>query len=142
MNIKHYPITNTAKVEQLYSEKDGVPVKYVCTTEFNNVVADIFYRETPHPKFGNKYFALFFRVSPNQQYDKLMITNADSVENFAFGMVQNDDNELEYSMTRHDYKSFNNGNMIDGGRDYIRSSGNAKVFVVRNGEMINHESHN
>jgi hypothetical protein len=28
-----------------------------------------------------------------------------------------------------------NGNMIDGGRDYIRSSGKVKVFVVRDGIM-------
>jgi hypothetical protein len=141
MNIKHYPITNTKNAEEAYSRVDGVPVKYVCTTELpNGSVGDIFYRETPHPEFGNKYFALFFRVSPNKQYDKLMIANADQVENLTFGMVENDEGNLEYSIHRHDYKSFNNGNMIDGGRDYIRSSGNTKVFVVRNGEMINNES--
>jgi hypothetical protein len=26
--------------------------------------------------------------------------------------------------------------MIDGGRDYIRSSGKVKVFVISNGQMI------
>tara|TARA_R110000782_G_scaffold247109_1_gene333811 strand:+ start:31 stop:135 length:105 start_codon:yes stop_codon:yes gene_type:complete len=31
MNIQHDPIFDTAKVEKIYSEKDGVPVKYVCT---------------------------------------------------------------------------------------------------------------
>lgn len=128
--IKHYPITNTSKVEQLYSEKDGVPVKHVCTTEFaDNIVADIFYRETPHPDFGNKYFAILFRD------DVAYIANADQVENLTFGMVTNDDGDLEYSRSRHDYKSFNNGNMIDGGRDYIRSSGQVKIYVVRDGKM-------
>ena len=130
MNIKHYPITNISQVEQFYSEKDGVPVKHVCTTEFNNAIADVFYRSTPHPKFGNKYFALLFRD------DKLFIANADQVEDLTFGMVENDEGNLEYSQYRHDYKSFKNGNMIDGGRDYIRSSGNVKVFVVRDGRMI------
>jgi glutamine cyclotransferase len=130
MNIKHYPITNTSKVEELYSEKDGVPVKHVCSTEFNdNIIADIFYRETPHPKFGNRYFAILFRD------DVPYIANADEVENLSFGMVKNDDGDLEYSRSRHDYKSFKNGNMIDGGRDYIRSSGDVKVYVVRNGKM-------
>ena len=139
MNIKHYPITNTINAEAAYSRVDGVPIKYVCTTELpNESVGDIFYRETPHPEFGIRYFALFWKRLNNDEV--IMISNADFIENVSFGMVQNDDNELEYSMTRHDYKSFNNGNMIDGGRDYIRSSGNAKVFVVRNGEMINHES--
>ena len=131
MNIKHYPITNITQAEQLYSEKDRVPVTYVCTTELSNgYIGDIFYRDTPHPKFGNKYFALFFRD------DKLYIANADQVEDLTFGVVENDEGNLEYSQYRHDYKSFKNGNMIDGGRDYIRSSGKVKVFVVSNGQMI------
>jgi len=133
MNIKHYPITDISKVEKLYSEKDGVTVKHVCTTEFNNAIADIFYRETPHPKFGNKYFAIFFRGAD------AYISDADKVESLTFGMVENDNGQLEYSTSRHDYKAFKNGNMIDGGRAYIRHSGSAKAFIVRNGEMIQHE---
>jgi hypothetical protein len=127
--IKHFPITNTDKVCKLYAEKDGVPIKHVCTTEFNNAIADVFYRDTPHPEFGNRYFAILFRD------DKMYIANADQVEDFSFGMVENDEGHLEYSVHRHDYKSFKNGNMIDGGRDYIRSSGKVKVFVVRHGIM-------
>lgn len=129
MIIKHYPVTNIEKVEKYYSEKDGVPVKHVCSTEFGDAVADIFYRETPHPEFGNRYFAALFRG------DQAYIANADGVENLTFGMVENDDGQLEYSQSRHDYKSFDNGNMIDGGRDYIRSSGQVKIFVVRDGQM-------
>lgn len=137
MNIKHYPITNITQAEQLYSEKDRVPITYVCTTELSNgYIGDIFYRDTPHPKFGNKYFALFFRD------DKLYIANADQVEDLTFGVVENDAGNLEYSQYRHDYKSFKNGNMIDGGRDYIRSSGKVKVFVVRNGQTINYDEVN
>ena len=129
MNIKHHSVTKIEQAEKLYSEKDGVEVKYVCTTELKDVIADIFYRETPHPKFGNRYFCLFFRG------DDLYVANADSIENLTFGMVENDEGNLEYSRSRHDYKSFKNGNMIDGGRSYIRSSGKVKIFVVRNGEM-------
>jgi hypothetical protein len=99
MNIKHYSITNYPKVEEIYSEKDGVPVKYVCTTEFTNdvsfiggaLIADVFYRSTPHPTFGNKYFAVFFRG------DKPYIANADTVEDLTFGMIENDEGGLEYS---------------------------------------------
>lgn len=129
INIKHYPITNISKVEEFYSEKDGVVVKHVCSTEFDDVIADVFYRSTPHPKFGNRYFALYFRD------DVPYIANADNVENLTFCMVINDDGDYEYSRSRHDYKSFKNGNMIDGGRNYIRSNGSAKVFVVRDGIM-------
>jgi hypothetical protein len=128
-NIKHYPITDISKVEKMYSEKDAVSVKHVCTTEFAETIADVFYRETPHPEFGNKYFAVLFR--DNKPY----IANADRVEDFTFGMVENDDGDLEYSRSRHDYKQFKNGNMIDGGRDYIRSNGRVLVFVVRDGTM-------
>ena len=132
MNIVHYPITNIKKVEELYSEKDGVPVKHVCTTEFGDSIVDVFYRDTPHPKFGNRYFAVLFR--DNVPY----IANADEVEKLTFGLVQNDDGDMEYSRSRHDYKQFKNGNMIDGGRDYIRSSGRVFVYVVRDGKMVRH----
>jgi hypothetical protein len=129
MKIKHYPVTNIEQAEKLYSEKDGVPVKHVCTTAFGDAIADIFYRETPHPEFDNRYFCLFFRG------DDLYVANADYVEKLNFGMIENDEGQLEYSQSRHDYKSFNNGNMIDGGRDYIRSSGEVKIFRVQDGEM-------
>ena len=94
MNIVHYPITNTKQVEELYSEKDGVPVKHVCTTEFGNSIVDVFYRDTPHPKFGNRYFAVLFR--DNVPY----IANADEVEKLTFGLVQNDNGDMEYSRKR------------------------------------------
>lgn len=129
-NIKHHPITKIKQVEKLYSEKDGVEVKYVCTTEFKDSVADIFYRDSPHPEYGNKYFAIFFRG------ENTMIANADCVEDLTFGMVYNDENQLEYSQSRHDYKNFKNGNMIDGGRAYIRSSGNFETFSLKNGQWI------
>lgn len=132
MKMKHNPVFPTDKVVEHFSDKDGVPVKYICTTDINNsdLPADIFYRETPHPEFGNRYFGLFYDRS-----GRVMITNADSVENFEFGMVENDDGELEYSRSHHDYKQFENGNMIDGGRQYIRSSSNAAIMKISNGEF-------
>ena len=49
-----------------------------------------------------------------------MITNADRIEKQEFGLVEDDDDNLQYSAHRHDYKMFENGNMIDGGRSYIK----------------------
>lgn len=134
MNIVHEANFDTAKVEQLYTEKDGVPVKYVCTTDLRNsdVPVDVFYRATPHPQFGNRYFGLF----NHPIYNHLMITDADIVEELEFGMVENDEGNLVYSESHHSYKAFKNGNMIDGGRQYIRSSGGARVYVVRDGEFV------
>ena len=133
--IKHFPITDTNKVCDLYSKKDGVPIKYVCTTELHhdNIPVDIFYRSTPHPEFGNKYFGLYISK------DGLTISNADKVEDFTFGIVEDDNGDMQYSQYRHDFKSFNNGNMIDGGRSYVRSAGKIKAHIVKDGEMI-HES--
>ena len=132
--IKHFPVTNTDKVIEYYSEKDGIPIKYLCTTDFNvsDRPVDIFYRETAHPKFGNKYFG----IGPDYETGGLVIFNADKVEKFTFGMVEDDEGNMQYSRSHHDYKSFNNGNMIDGGRSYIRSSLNPKIYTIRNGQMV------
>jgi len=132
--IKHFPITKTDKVCSIYSAKDGVPINYVCTTDFNrsDTPVDIFYREIPHPEFGNKYFG----IGVDYEDGSYVIFNADKVEGFTFGMVEDDNGDLQYSRSHHDYKSFKNGNMIDGGRQYIRSSLNSKIYVVRNGQMI------
>jgi len=133
MNIKHNPNFNTAEVEQKYSERDGVSVKYVCTTDLraSDVPVDVFYRATPHPQFGNHYFGLFY----DNYRDCVMITDADMVEDFVFGMVENDAGELEYSQSHHDYKRFENGNMIDGGRQYIRSGKGSEIYRVKRGNF-------
>lgn len=132
--IKHEPIFDTSIIIKLYSAKDGVPIKYVCSTALNdgNQKADIFYRETPHPVFGNKYFGIVSSL----EYDDIYIIDADKVERLEFGLVEGDDNKLHYSSYRWDFKQFNNGNMIDGGRAYARYSGKIKYYKVSNGEML------
>lgn len=130
--IKHFPITNTDKIIEYYSQKDNVPISYVCTTDLNSddSPADIFYRETPHPVFGNRYFSI--RIHNDMVY----IGCADDVEKLTFGMVEDNDGDLQYSQFHHDYKSFDSGNMIDGGRAYIRSSGKVVYYNVRDGQMV------
>lgn len=135
MTIKHNPLFDTDRIAQIYSEKDGVPVKYVCTTTPTSnatmVPADIFYRETPHPEFGNFYFGIYRHPIDGNTY----ICNADEVENYQFACVLNDDGEYEYSAYQHDYKSFSNGNMIDGGRAYVRCRGDLTYYQLANGEF-------
>ena len=133
--IKHEPQFDTDKICELYSKKDGVPVKYVCTSALGHEAqaTDIFYRDTPHPEFGNRYFGLYYHPMSGN----LMITNADKIETQEVGCVEDDDGNLQYSAHRHDYKQFENGNMIDGGRSYIKSSMcPIHMHVVRDGEMI------
>lgn len=132
MNIKHYPIFDIEKVIRFYSEKDGVPIKYVCTSALGDeaFARDIFYRGTPHPEFGNRYFALY------RGSDGIMICNADKIEDVDFGMIEGPDG-WEYSQHRHDYHVVGDS-MIDGGRAYIRRSGHAmfKPMKVKDGEFI------
>lgn len=133
--IKHNPIFDTETVIKHYSEKDGVPISYVCTTALNDgtTAGDVFYRETPHPEFGNRYFILYRNVIN----DTLMIGNADKIEDLEFGLVKDDGGNLQYSSHRWDYKQFNNGNMIDGGRAYTKTSGcEIYTYVIRDGKMI------
>ena len=130
MNIQHEPMFDTAEVEKIYSEKDGVDVKYVCTTDLqaSDVPVDVFYRATPHPQFGNRYFGLYREFRGH-----LMITNADIVEELEFGMIEHD-GKYYYSQSHHDYKTVGD-KMIDGGRAYIRSSGGATVMRITNGKF-------
>ena len=138
MNIQHYPLFDIAKVEAHYTEKDGVEVKYVCTTavqQHAEFAADVFYRATPHPEFGNRYFALYHNLYADDAV--IMITNADQVENFEFGMIEVD-GKYYYSQHRHDYKVIGD-KMIDGGRSYIRTSGGTDVFKIQDGKFVEHE---
>jgi hypothetical protein len=132
MNIEHFPLFDTAKVEQIYSEKDGVDVKYVCTTDLraSDVPVDVFYRATPHPQFGNRYFGLYW----DHVRDCTMITNADVVESLNFGMIEVD-GKYYYSQSHHDYKVVGD-KMIDGGRIYVKSSGGTTMMRVINGKFI------
>lgn len=126
MNIKHHPLFDTARAEKLYSEKDNVTVKYVCTSAIGSEAQamDIFYRETPHPKFGNRYFGLY----RNQHFASdgtVMITNADKIEEAEFGMIEGAEG-WEYSQHRHDYRSVGDC-AVDGGRSYFRRVGDLSV---------------
>ena len=131
MNIQHEPLFDTAKVEALYTERDGVEVRYVCTTDLraSDVPVDVFYRPTPHPEFGNRYFGIYH----DHVRGHTMITNADVVEELEFGMIEVE-GMYYYSQSHHDYKVMGN-KMIDGGRQYIRSSGGAVSMRVKNGKF-------
>lgn len=134
--LNHNPRFDTTIIENHYSTKDGVPVKYVCTTDLslNGVVLDIFYRDTPHPEFGNRYFGI------GHDGISAIITNADDIENHVIHCIE-DEGILYYSRYRHDFVSTPNGYAIDGGRDYTKTVGNEtgmpkrKSVIVRDGEF-------
>lgn len=144
MNIAHRPIFDREKIIEHYSGKDGVPVKYVCTSALGDEARamDIFYRDTPHPEFGNRYFGLYLRSTGSlDEQRQLCITNADKIEDAEFGMVEVD-GQLHYSQHRHDYYSVGSV-AVDGGRAYFRRAGDlsipAKFLKVKDGEFVDAE---
>lgn len=136
-NVIHRPIFDVDAVTAHYTKKDGVPVKYVCTSavqQHAEYAADIYYRSTPHPEFGNHYFGIY----PNGE-DQIMICNADMIENHLFCMVKVN-KKWHYSQHRWDYHVINDQLSIDGGRSYARFAGDIskvsiKTFCVKNGEF-------
>jgi len=151
MNIQHNPIFDTEFVEDVYSKKDGVPVKYVCTSAPNKSAAyavDIFYRGSPHPEFGNRYFGLYTNSYANDV--QVMITNADMIEELDFEMIEID-GVLHYSQHRHDYRDIGNGISIDGGREYYRATFSDRDYYigcarntlkVKDGDFVTKENDN
>jgi len=135
MKIHHDPVFDTNKIEDFYSKKDGVSIKYVCTTSTDHDIAygDVFYRSTPHPEFGNKYF----RLIKDSLAGSLFIGNADWVENLTFSMISKN-NELRYSRGRHDYVDLGDNLFIDGGRSYVRHNSISKPISlkIKNGQFI------
>lgn len=140
MNINHRPIFDTKTVEEFYTKKDGVPVKYVCTSALGDedFAGDIFYRDTPHPEFGNRYFQLFFNGYGGSKLDSYSIRSADKVEELEFTMLDTIYG-YHYSQHRHDFLTVG-AVSIDGGRAYTRTLGFAvktKIFKLKNGEFVN-----
>ena len=133
LNIKHFPIFDTEAVIEHYKSEGA---KYVCTTElkpYGNVY-DVFYRPTPHPVYGNRYFGLCKTSNGN-----VYICNADVVEELKFNVIDNGKGEWTYSQYTHDFLSWGE-NYIDGGRAYTRVGGNPlpKVISLRvvDGEFV------
>jgi len=135
MNIMHRPLFDVEATIKHYTEKDGVPIKYVCTSalDFGTNPADVYYRATRHPEYGNHYFGLFY----GYKY-QIMITNADGIEGLEFDMLEIN-GKLHYSRDRHDFHTVGDVS-IDGGRAYFRLVGNinypSKKLIVRDGEFV------
>lgn len=139
VSVLHKPMFNTSIVEQHYSEKDGVPVKYVCTSALGDesFAGDIFYRETPHPEFGNRYFQLYIPVYVNDgQQQHIHIRSADQIENVDFYMAKYGGG-WAYSAHRWDFTPVDGG-YLDGGRAYGRVVGEVRTvkFRVKDGEFV------
>jgi hypothetical protein len=94
---------------------------------WNDSPVDVFYQANPDREKGHSnYFGLFV------QGENVYITNAESA--FAAGLtgVLCEDGEVIVSRYRHDCVT-KGDNMIDGGREYLRYSGDKLVEITVNG---------
>lgn len=113
------------KTEELYNAKY---MGYWCTKRndnesWNDLPVDVFYVENPDRDKGHtNYFGLFV------QNEALWITNAASAFSETMSGIETDDGEVIVSRYRHDYVE-KDKYMIDGGRDYLRTSGGPFVRI-------------
>ena len=113
------------KVEELRGAKY---MGYWCTKRpsgsWKESPVDVFYQPNPDTEKGHShYFGLFF------QDDTLFITNAASAFSDPIVGIKTDDDEVIVSRYRHDYVE-KDQHMIDGGRDYTRSSISPTVNIT------------
>ena len=113
------------KAEELYGAKY---MGYWCTKRlngesWNDNPVDVFYQPNPDIEKGHKhYFGLFI------QNGSLYITDATSAFSDPIMGIETNDGEVIVSRFRHDYVE-KDEYMIDGGRDYFRTSGGPVVQV-------------
>ena len=116
---------NIKKAEELYGAKY---MGYWCTKRlngesWNDNPVDVFYQPNPDTEKGHKhYFGLFV------QGGVLYITDATSAFSDPITGIETDDGEVIVSRYRHDYVE-KDKYMIDGGRDYLRTSGGPFVRI-------------
>ncbi len=75
----------------------------------------IFWQAEAHPR-GSNWFGLY-----RHEDGRWMITDAQAIVGVPINGLMNEKHEVIYSAYRHDCQSLNDM-MIDGGRDYVRSS--------------------
>ena len=123
---------------KIAEEKYGAKyMGYWCTkrpdgNSWNERPVDVFYQPNPNLELGHKhYFGLLI------QDGILYITDATSAFSETIGGIITEDGEVLVSRFRHDYVTKEGGYMIDGGRDYLRSSLHPTISVeVKDGEFV------
>lgn len=130
-------IISISKVEKKYN------CKFVCETQildpnrnWRDQSSLIFYNSEPHPQ-GSNYMALSIFYDYEGMSDLVVSDGISATEQHINGII--DGEEIIYSRYRHDYRVGKTGVMIDGGRDYTRSSvsgpGNFVVLKIIEGNL-------
>jgi hypothetical protein len=107
-------------------------VKWSENLGWSSFPVDVFYQPNPDVSKGHTHY---FGMHISERGD-LMISNAESAFSEPITGILTDDDEVIVSRYRHDFV-VKEGYMIDGGRDYTRSSGGKFVTInVKDGEFV------
>lgn len=127
------------KIEEKYGAKY---MGYWCTKSprghWNESPVDVFYQPNPDTSKGHtNYFGMFIRTDPftGEGSGSVYITEASSAFSDPIAGIPTDDGEIIVSRYRHDYVE-KDGRMIDGGRDYTRSSMHPTVRITVDGDRF------
>ena len=131
-NGYHFNKDGIVKIEDFYG---AMYMGYWTIKEANgnwsNSPVDVFYQPNPDVSKGHSHYFGMYRDGL-----KAMICNAESAFSEPITGILTEDGEVIVSRYRHDCV-FKEGYMIDGGRDYTRSSGGKFVNVtVKDGEFV------
>ena len=123
-------------IKRIEEIKGAKYMGYWCTKHskgfWNEQPVDVFYQPNPDLEQGHShYFGIFVRDN------SVFICDAASAFSETIGGIMCGDGEVLVSRYRHDYVTKDGGYMIDGGRDYLRSSLHPTISVeVKDGEFV------
>ena len=127
------------KIEENYGAKY---MGYWCTKRpsggWNESPVDVFYVPNPDTSKGHtNYFGMFIKTDPftGESTGTVYITEASTAFSDPISGIPTSDGEVIVSRYRHDYVE-KDGRMIDGGRDYTRSSMHPTVRITVDGDQF------
>ena len=132
----HFSPDAIAVIEKQYGAKYMGYWAIRLESGWSDTPVDVFYQPNPDVSKGHSHYFGMFRTFEGQ----VMITNAESAFSEPITGLLTDDGEVIVSRYRHDYIT-KGPYMIDGGRDYLRTSGNTAdgklvKVTVENGEFV------
>lgn len=127
---KYWEHVDINKLEEHYKAKFVCESAIKIGNRWNDNSSLIFYSTEKHPR-GSNYMAFSY----NYATDEYVVSDGISVTEIDIYGVVTDHDTVIYSRFRHDYRVVD-GAMIDGGRDYVRSSvGNRVTMRIIDGEL-------
>ena len=124
MDLSKEPSEQPIKIEAVEQRYGGTYIGDFCVKlksgSWSEVPAALFYQPNPNTELGHtNLFAIFFHM------DQMYIAGGDNSFDEPISGIIADDGEVIYSRYRHDYRTSTDGSVsIDGGRDYLKFSGN------------------